>query len=623
MLRKLPLLLLLIVAASKLAHAQQPRHVISTLPELTDSIRRVMAQEHIPGLLLTLVTRDSVLYAGGLGVANVATQQPVTAHTLFRIGSVTKTFVAVGLLQLLAQDKLHLNDEVRKIAPEVPIDNPWEATDPVRVVHLLEHTAGFDDMHLNHFYNTTATDPRGVASVAVFRPELRCRWRPGERMSYANPGYAVAGYLLEKFSGQPYEQYLAQHLLRPLGMPDATATLRPAGNPQLAQGYEYEDGHYRALLPLPIYPGPAGSVSASAADMAAWVQFFLHDFRAPGGAALLPPGSLHEMETEHSSLAARAGLGSHYGLANAAVTTGGKALFRGHDGGIAGFLSSFAYCQELGVGYALSNNGYQSLARIEKMVRQFLVRRAPALPVPPVAPLDVAAVAPYLGHYRSAAPRQQLGGIKEYLLGGFSLVRRGPVLVVQPLLGAPDTLLPTGPLTFRRRTATLPGTVFTRDRDGQRVVISAHAYGVQAGFWWWLPPTLLVLSLLLIVTASLAGLVWLVQALRRKLPPAQVLPRVLPLLAVLALLVTVWAFGEAASNLERPGHLNVDTVLVFAGSLAFCGCALAGLGLLLYRFRQFRSRLVAWYLLLTYGGLGFLVAVLDTYGWLGMRLWSV
>lgn len=276
-----------------------------------------------------------------------------------------------------------------------------------------------------------------------------------------------------------------------------------------------------------------------------------------------------------------------------AVTNGGKALFRGHNGGIAGFLSSFAYCQELGVGYALSNNGGQSLTRIEKMVRQFLLRRAPALPVPRVAPLDVAAVAPYLGHYQSAAPRQQLAGFKEYLLGGFRVVRRGSVLVVQPLLGAPDTLLPTGPLTFRRRTATLPGTVFTRDRDGQRVVISARAYGVQADFWWWLPPTLLALSLLLVVAASLAGLIWLVQALRRQLPPAQVLPRVLPLLAVLALVVTVWALDGAVSNLERLGHLNAETVLVFAGSLVFSGCALAGLGLLLYRFRQFRGRLAA------------------------------
>ncbi|MGI4834772.1 MAG: serine hydrolase domain-containing protein [Janthinobacterium lividum] len=626
MITRLLLFCLLLAAgsASRSAHAQRVSPVISTLPALTDSIRQVLAKEHMPGLLLVLTTRDSVLYAGGLGVANVITQQPVTAHTLFRIGSVTKTFVAVGLLQLVAQGKLHLNDEVRQIAPEIPIDNPWEATDPVRVVHLLEHTAGFDDMHLNHVYNLTATDPRGVAGVAVFRPELRCRWRPGERMSYANPGYEVVGYLLEKFSGQPYEQYLAQHLLRPLGMPDATAALRPAGNPQLAQGYAYEAGQYRAVPPLPIYAGPAGSMSASAADMAAWVQFFLRDFHLPSGAALLPPGSLHEMETEHSSLAARAGLGGSYGLANAAMTTGGKALFRGHNGGIGGFISSFAYCQELGLGYALSNNSGHSLARVERLVRRFLLRHASALPVPPPTPLALAAVAPYLGHYQSAAPRQQLAAFGDYLLGGFNVVQRGSVLVVQPLLGAPDTLLPTGPLTFRQRTSTLPSAVFTHDRDGNRVLVSVGSYAVQAGFWWWLPPTLLALSVLLVATASLAGLVWLVYALRRQLPPAQVLPRVLPLLATLALLLTGWAFARAATHLEvYSGHFNLATGLLFAGPLAFAGCVLAGLGLLLYRFRQFRSQLAAWYLLLAYGGLGFIVAVLSNYGWLGMRLWGV
>ena len=624
MLNKLLLLWLLVLAASRPTHAQQPGPVINTLPELTDSIRRVMAKEHMPGLLLVLATRDSVLYAGGVGVANITTQQPVTAHTLFRIGSVTKTFVAVGLLQLVAQGKLHLQDEVRKIAPEVPIDNPWEATDPVRVVHLLEHTAGFDDMHLNHFYNLTATDPRGVAAVAVFRPELRCRWRPGERMSYSNPGYAVAGYLLEKFGGQPYEQYLARHLLRPLGMPDATAILRPAGHPQLAQGYTYEEGHYRALPALPIYPGPAGSVSASAADMAAWVQFFLRDFRAPGGAALLPPGSLHSMETEHSSLAARAGLGGSYGLANAAMTSKGKALFRGHNGGIDGFISSFAYCQELGLGYALSNNGGQPLASVERLVQQYLLRRVPTPPVPRPVALDAAAVAPYLGHYERTTPRQQMGGFGEYFLGGFSVVRRGPVLVAQPLLGGrPDTLLPTGPLTFRHRAARRASAVFARDHNGHRVFISSGAYAVQAGGWWWLPPTLLISSLLLGAAGSLAGLVWLVYAVRRQLPRLQVLPRLLPLLATLTLAATAWAINSAFTHpTAYMGHLNVETALLFAGPLAFAGCALGGLGLLLARFRQFRSRLAAWYLLLTYGGLVFLVGVLGTYGWLGLRLWS-
>ena len=162
--------------------------------------------------------------------------------------------------------------------------------------------------------------------------------------------------------------------------------------------------------------------------------------------------------------------------------------------------------------------------------------------------------------------------------------------------------------------ALVTSAVFTRDADGHRVLISgttpAQFYAVEAGFWW-LTPLLLSLSGLPVVTASLAGLVWLVYALRRRLPAARVLPRLPLLLATLAFAATAWAFFNASATMGHLGHLSVESVLLFVGRLVFAGC-----GLLLVRFRQFRSRLAPWYLLLTY-------AVLGTYGWLGMRLWSV
>ncbi|MDF7812641.1 serine hydrolase domain-containing protein [Hymenobacter sp. YC55] len=622
--KKLLLLLPLLSALANFSvQAQRVSQPVTTVAQLTDSIQRIMRREHMPGLLLTLVAHDTVLFEGGLGYADLENKKPVTAHTLFRIGSVTKTFVAVGLLQLVEQGKLSLNDEVRKLAPEIPIDNPWEATDPVRVVHVLEHTAGFNDMGLNHVYNSTDTDPRGAAAVQVFKPELRCRWRPGERMSYSNPGYEVAGYLLEKLSGQPYDQYLAQHLLRPLGMPDATAELRPAANPKLARGYSYDNGHYNRLQPLPIYAGPAGSMSASAADMTRWVQFFLHDFRAPNGTALLQPASLREMETSHSPLGARAGLPTGYGLANQLMNRRGNASFRGHGGGIYGFRSTFAYNRELGLGYALSNNGEQDTGAIDKLVRTFLLRHLPTPPTPRPVPLDVAAVAPYLGHYQNVAPRNQLAGLGDYLLSDKQLVQRGSLLLLQPLAGAADTLLPTGPLTFRRPKDLVPSIVLTHDHDGRRALISSDGFSLEAGSLWWLRPALFAVSLLLLITGILAGLVWLIFALRRKLPRVQVLPRLLPLLATAALITTVVAFVGVASNITGAGSVNVATVLLGVSPLAFCVFTLAGLILTIRYFRQFRSRVVAWYLLCTYGALGWLATAFATYGWMSLQMWGV
>jgi CubicO group peptidase (beta-lactamase class C family) len=630
MLRKLLLLALLLAATGRSAQAQRASHVINSVPELLDSIRHIMAQEHIPGQLLVLATRDSVLYAGGLGVANVTTRQPVTAHTLFRIGSISKSFTALALLQLVAQGKINLNDEVRKIAPEVPINNPWEATDPVRVVHLLEHTAGFDDLHFNHYLNHTATDPPTLTSIAIMRAELRCRWRPGERMSYSNVGYLVAGYLLEKRSGQPYDQYVTQHLLRPLGMPDAVPTPRPGKLPQLAQGYVYADGRYVPQPPFSFYDVAAGDMNASPADMARYVQFFLHDGRAADGTALVTPASLREMETVHSTLAARSGLPTGYGLANEALTTQGKAIYQGHYGSMPGFISALGYNRVLGVGYALSNNGssrgYGSQTRIEQLVRRFLLRQAPAAALPAPVALATTEAAAYLGHYRFAASRNA-SNFWDEMLGGASLVQRGPLLLLTPLIGSPDTLLATGPRTFRHPTELVASAVLTHDTEGHRVLVANNShgqfYGVEAGFWWWLPLTLLVLSGLLMVTASLAGLIWLGYALRKRLPRAQVLPRVLPLLAVLCWLATYWALASIDVHFDHLGRPSLETMLLSLGPLAFSLCTVVGLGLLLRHFRRFRSRLAAWYLLATYGGLLFLVAVFGNYGWLGWQLWKV
>lgn len=621
--KKLLLAALLALSLAVPARAQPGVPAMRSLAQLQDSLRRVMAREHIPGMMLTLVSHDSVLFEGGLGLANVAAQRPVTAHTRFRIGSVTKTFVAAGLLQLIEQGKLKLNDEVRKIAPEIPIDNPWEATDPVRVVHLLEHTAGFDDMRLNHIYNATPTDPRGAAGLAVFRGELHCRWRPGERMSYSNPGYLAAGYLLEKFSGQPYEQYLTEHLLRPLGMPDATPALRIIPGTGTSEGYAYTDAHYQAVPLLPIYAGPAGSMSASAADMTQWVQFFLHDGLAPNGTVLLQPASLREMEKAHSPLSDRAGLHDGYGLANFALGLKGKALFRGHSGGVDGFITAFGYNRELGVGYAFSNNGGKRAPKLEQLVQAFLLRQRPTPAPLPRVPLDAAAVAPYLGHYRSAAPRNEMAGFADYLGGGTQLRRQGDFLLNAPLIGKADTLLPTGPLTFRRpseRTATV---VLAQDKDGQRVLVTGSDYALAAGFWWWLPPALLALGGLLVITSSLAALVGLVQVLRRKIPRTQLLPRLLPLLAVAALVATLAALVGISGHIWTAGQVNLESVMLSLGPLVFVACTVAGLLLTVRYFGHFRRRAVAWYLLLTYGALGWLATVLAAYGWMAVRVWSV
>src|SRR6185295_17396582 len=214
---------LLVVVCSTVASAEVPPSTAEAPPRTIDELRAkisgILLREGVPGAGIALIDGDQILWAGGVGVADRATARPVTADTLFRVGSISKSFVALALVQLAEQGRIDLDAPVAALAPELAIRNRWAAVQPITVAHLLEHTAGFDDMHPNESRAPLAAEAMPLAAVLARNPASRvARWRPGSRFSYANPGYTVAAYLIEKITGRPYEQVLTRELLRPLGM---------------------------------------------------------------------------------------------------------------------------------------------------------------------------------------------------------------------------------------------------------------------------------------------------------------------------------------------------------------------------------------------------------------------
>ena len=125
-----------------------------TIDEFRAAVQRVLTETGVPGAGIALIRTSGVEWAGGIGLADRDAGTPVTADTRFRGGSLSKTFIAMTLAQMDADEEIDLNATVAELAPEVPIDNAWEATDPVRVIHLLQHTAGFDDNHFNEVFGT-------------------------------------------------------------------------------------------------------------------------------------------------------------------------------------------------------------------------------------------------------------------------------------------------------------------------------------------------------------------------------------------------------------------------------------------------------------------------------------
>ena len=185
--------------------------------------------------------------------------------------------------------------------------------DPVRLIHILQHTAGFDDMHFNEMYNVSHPADLPLVEVLRLNPASRVvRWKPGTRMSYSNPGYGIAGYILEKVTGEKYEDRIAEHIFKPVGMTESSFHLTEADYPKLAKGYSSRGG-----APVPytqIYLRPSGNLHTTAADLGKFVHVLLN-WGEIGEDLVIDPEYLSNMEhpTHIPGIAGRSPFGIRHG----------------------------------------------------------------------------------------------------------------------------------------------------------------------------------------------------------------------------------------------------------------------------------------------------------------------
>ncbi len=416
-----------------------------TIPELAARIREVLDSTRTPGVSVAVVTRDSVVWAAGLGLADVASGRAATAQTLFRIGSTSKAFVSIAVMMLVEQGRLSLDDPLRKHIPEIVFENPWEATDPVRVAHALEHTTGFDDWRFRDYANSDPT-PLTLRQGLDFNPSSRVsRWRPGTRVAYNNSGPPLAAYVVEKLTGEPFDRLAEERIFRPIGMPTATYLFPDTARIPTATLY-----HADGTTPFPywhVLMRPAGSINASAIDMAAYLRFLLNR-GAVGGRQLISAESVERMERTERSLTAAAGLTVGYGL-HLGRYVDSSFVWVGHDGGVSGGLTNMAYLPDHGRGFAFMINAGNGTAyqQIGRLIRDYLTHDLPK-PVSP-APTSVSEAARgAAGWYRADNPRNQQFAFLDRL----SLIRASTDdsgLVLKPALGKPVRFVPVAERFFR------------------------------------------------------------------------------------------------------------------------------------------------------------------------------
>lgn len=381
-----------VAAAALVALALAPRtsraDVVSVGPgnggevdALVHELDALFAARRVPGASVALVDRHGPRLVTAFGHADAARSKAATRDTPFRVASISKVLVALSVLTISERGELALSDTVASRLPSLRFENPWEATAPVRVVHLLEGTTGWDDLRPPWFVATG--DPNEPLAALLARdPRARVsRWAPGSFAAYENSGATVAAALVEATARTPYEAFVASRFFGPLGMP--TATFTPSRG--AAQAFSTRG----APLPLgDVAYRPSAGLAASADDMARLAVFLLTG-HARDGTRLLGDASLERMERSETTAGARAGLVTAYGLASQAKVDG-VTVYRGHRGGLPGVAAELFVSRERGIGYfvALSNDDDDALDEATRLVRAALAHAPPTPPEAPANPGD-------------------------------------------------------------------------------------------------------------------------------------------------------------------------------------------------------------------------------------------
>ncbi len=503
--------LLLSSSGAPAAAPEQPK--VGTLRQLKGMLRDALGDAKIPGLAWAVVEPDGSVEAAGVGMADVAARRRATADTLFRIGSISKMFVALTVLQLAEEGKLALDDRVADRAPDVAFVNPWESTDPVRIANLLEHTTGFDDLSFAE-YAHSVEPPLTLAQGLAFRPASRTsRWRPGTRQAYCNSGPAIAARVVEHVTGRRFEDVVAQRIFQPLGMTTATY-FRPPSE-QAATLY-----HADGTTPFPYWEviiRPAGSINASAREMASVVQLLLGR-GAFQGRRLLSPESIERMEHPATTQAARAGLREGYGLANYVTTVRGF-LVRGHNGGMSGALARLGYLPDRRAGFVfmMNSSNMAVFERFESLFVSYLTRDAKPPAGSPTVQVPQAVAAHFGGWYEPNSPRREDMKLLERIAGVARLSFDRDTLSVARLFQPPDAFKALAPTLFRPEGGADAMVVLVDDPDDgplavspgatQRRIPAVVALGRVIGA---------VLAIALVGSAPLVALIWVIQRLLRR-----------------------------------------------------------------------------------------------------------
>lgn len=292
-----------------------------TADKIDDYVQSEMLKQHIPGVALAVIKDGKVIKLRGYGLANVETGLPVTSETVFKIGSISKPIIAMGIMLLVETGEISLEDKVSKFLHQTP--DSWRE---ITVRHLLSHTSGI-------VREAPGYDPAKIqpdADVIKSAYALPLDFRPGARYAYSNVGYFALAEIIRKVSGKPWGEFLMERIFKPLEMTSTRTTTLEEIIPHRADAYSFSTNKLtNAETYLAVRP--SGAFLSTVSDL-------IKLEAALSGTSFLKPESRKAMWTQFKL---NDGTNSMYGLGWRVEEISGRKRI-GHGGSLNGFKSFYA-----------------------------------------------------------------------------------------------------------------------------------------------------------------------------------------------------------------------------------------------------------------------------------------
>jgi len=383
--------------------------------QLQSFVAELLEKTGVPGAAVGVFHQGEVR-AAGVGVTNVDHPLPVTDETLFQIGSITKTFTGSLIMMLAEAGKLDLDAPVRSYIPDFRVQDEAVSREAT-VHHLLIHTSGW----VGDVFDDTGEGDDALARYVANLADTPQLAPMGEVWSYNNAAFSIAGYLIERVTGQPYHAVLQERLLDPLGMDHAYIRPTDVMTHRFAVGHQVGEAGARVARPWPLPRAvwPAGGVITSAPDLLRYARFHLEQGVTEGGERLLSEDAVARMQTPQAAVWGE----ESWGLSWALNRVDG-ALEVSHGGGTVGQIAMLLLMPAHDFALALLTNADRG-TRVKLAVRRWALEHFLGLAVEEPTPQEASEdeLRAYVGRYARPFAALELGLLGGKLIG--QLVPKG------------------------------------------------------------------------------------------------------------------------------------------------------------------------------------------------------